>query len=53
MKRYFDEISAITREDIDQLHAGGWADSDIFDALAQGVGMIDHSIFMRVFKPDL
>ncbi len=43
---------SIEKADMDALHAAGWRDSDILDALAQGVGMIDHSIFMRAFKPD-
>jgi len=47
-----DGPESITEKDIDQLRGTGWTDNDIFDALAQGVGMIDHSIFMKVFKPD-
>ncbi len=43
---------AITKGDIDNLNKAGWKDSDIFDALVQGVGMIDHNILMKVFKPD-
>lgn len=47
-----DNPQAIRKKDIEQLRRLGWTDSDIFDALAQGVGMIDHSIFMTVFKAD-
>ncbi|MCP4553706.1 MAG: hypothetical protein GY834_17070 [Bacteroidetes bacterium] len=43
---------AITKRDIDSLNKAGWKDSDIFDALVQGVGMIDHNILVKVFKPD-
>ena len=43
---------AITKKDIDILNRAGWKDSDIFDALVQGVGMIDHNILMKVFKPN-
>lgn len=46
-----DDPESIGSEDIEKLRNAGWQDSDMFDALAQGVGMIDHSIFMRVFKP--
>lgn len=47
-----DAPDSIDKKDMDILHEAGWEDSDIFDALAQGVGMIDHNIFMKVFKPD-
>lgn len=50
--RAMDDPESITAEDIDSLHSAGWNDTDIFDALGQGVGMIDHNIFMRVFKPE-
>lgn len=30
----------------------GWTQGDIFDALSQGVSMIDHSIMMQVFRMD-
>lgn len=50
--RAMDDPESISSEDIEILRDAGWQDSDIFDALAQGVGMTDHSIFMRVFKPD-
>jgi len=43
---------AVTAQDIEALRNEGWTDSDIFDGLAQGVGMMDHNIFMRVFKPE-
>jgi len=47
-----EDPESISAKDIDQLHRFSWTDSDIFDALAQGVGMFDHSIFARTFKPD-
>lgn len=43
---------SISNIEIDELHSAGWKDSDILDALAQGVGMLDHHIFMQVFKPE-
>lgn len=48
--RAMDAPESIDKKDIDILHEAGWEDRDIFDALAQGVGMIDHNIFMNVFK---
>ena len=45
-----DDPEAVSAEDIDRLRQAGWTDGDMLDALAQGVGMIDHNIFMRVFK---
>ena len=47
-----DQPESIAKGDIQGLRDCGWTDSDIFDALAQGVGMIDHSIFLRVIKPE-
>lgn len=49
--RAMDDPEAITKDDIEGLRAVGWTDADMLDALAQGVGMMDHNIFMRVFKP--
>lgn len=49
--RAMDDPEAIAGDDIEKLRAAGWTDADMLDALAQGVGMKDHSIFMRVFKP--
>ena len=43
---------AVVKEDIDQLHDLGWADSDIFEALAHGTNMIGSSILMKTFKMD-
>ncbi|MCP3901662.1 MAG: hypothetical protein GY707_18285 [Desulfobacteraceae bacterium] len=43
---------SITDEEFVQLKEYGWKDSDIVDALAQGVSMIDHSIMMEVFQMD-
>lgn len=41
---------SVGQEDIDRLRRAGWQDSDMLDALAQGVGMMDHNIFLRVFN---
>lgn len=42
--------TSITAEDIAELKEHGWDESDMVDALAQGVGMIDHAIMMQVFQ---
>jgi hypothetical protein len=44
--------ATVTAEDIQGLKEMGWQESDIVDALAQGVSMIDHSIMMQVFQMD-
>ena len=44
--------ASVTAEDIEGLRALGWEDGDMVDALAQGVGMIDHSIMMQAFQMD-
>ena len=41
---------AIEKQDVDQLHDLGWADSDIMDAMAHGTNMIGSSILMKTFK---
>ena len=41
-----------TAEDIAQLKALGWEEKEMVEALAQGVGMIDHSIMMEAFQID-
>ncbi|SHO42882.1 carboxymuconolactone decarboxylase family protein [Desulfopila aestuarii] len=41
-----------TTEDIAQLKALGWEEKEMVEALAQGVGMIDHSIMMEAFQID-
>lgn len=43
---------SVTAGDISRLRALGWEDGDMVDALAQGVGMIDHSIMMQAFQVD-
>jgi hypothetical protein len=43
---------SVTAEDIQRLRDLGWEDRDMVDALAQGVGMIDHAIMMQVFQMD-
>ena len=44
--------SSITADDIARLKELGWEERDMIDALAQGVGMIDHAIMMQVFQID-
>ena len=51
MKAIKDPGSVIA-EDIRNLKDLGWKESDIVDALVQGVNMIDHSIMMQVFQMD-
>ncbi len=43
---------SITNADIDDLKKMDWTDTDMVDALSQGVSMIDHSIMMQVFGMD-
>lgn len=43
---------SIEDADIENLREFGWSDSDMVEALSQGVSMIDHSIMMQVFKID-
>ena len=43
---------AVTAEEIRRLRDLGWQDQDMLDALAQGVGMIDHAIMGQVFQMD-
>lgn len=49
--RAMKDPEAVCADDLYPLQQAGWTDGDMLDALAQGVGMIDHNIFMRVFKP--
>jgi alkylhydroperoxidase family enzyme len=42
----------ITAADTQHLRELGWNDRDMVDALAQGVGMIDHAIMMEAFQID-
>lgn len=44
--------TSITAADIARLKDLGWEERDMVDALAQGVGMIDHAIMMQVFQID-
>ena len=44
--------TSITADDINRLKELGWEERDMVDALAQGVGMIDHAIMMQVFQID-
>jgi len=48
--RAMKQPTSITTEDIERLKALGWEERDMVDALAQGVGMIDHAIMMQVFQ---
>jgi len=42
----------VSQQDIDALHAMGWTDRDIFDAVSHGGGMIAPSYMMKAFKMD-
>jgi hypothetical protein len=44
--------ASITTVDIARLKELGWEERDMVDALAQGVGMIDHAIMMQIFQID-
>lgn len=44
--------TSISATDIARLKDLGWEERDMVDALAQGVGMIDHAIMMQVFQID-
>lgn len=50
--RAMKEPASITAADIARLKELGWEERDMVDALAHGVGMIDHAIMMQVFKID-
>ena len=41
--------ASVTTGEIQRLREFGWEDSEMVDALTQGVSMIDHSIMMQVF----
>ncbi len=43
---------AVAQTDMDELHAMGWNDRDILDAVTHGTGMIGPSILMKAFKMD-
>lgn len=48
----FKNPGSVTADDIQNLKNLGWEESDMVDALAQSVSMIDHSIMMQVFQMD-
>jgi uncharacterized protein YciW len=50
--RSMKQPTSITASDIARLKDFGWEESDMVDALAQGVSMIDHAIMMQVFQID-
>ena len=50
--RSMKQPNSITAADINVLKDLGWDERDMVDALAQGVGMIDHAIMMQVFQID-
>ena len=50
--RSMKQPATITALDIARLKDLGWDERDMMDALAQGVGMIDHAIMMQVFHVD-
>lgn len=41
---------SVKADDIQNLRDLGWDDTDMVDALSQGVSMLDHSIMMEVFQ---
>ncbi len=43
---------SVEKQDVDQLNALGWMDSDIMDAMAHATNMIASSILMKTFKMD-
>ena len=43
---------AVEKADMDRLHALGWADTDIMDAMVHATNMIASSILMKTFKMD-
>lgn len=43
---------SVTDDDIENLRENGWTDSDMVDAMAQGVSMMDHAIMMQAFNMD-
>lgn len=47
-----EDPESISEEDFKALKTMGWEDGDILDALAQGAGMIEHAVMMRVFQMD-
>ncbi len=47
-----DDPESVSQGDIDKLHETGWTDNDIFDAVSQGISMMDHNILMKIFKMD-
>ena len=50
--RSMKQPGSINATDIARLKDLGWEERDMVDALAQGVGMIDHAIMMQVFQID-
>ena len=50
--RSIKDPGSASEADIAKLKELGWEDRDIFDALAQGIGMVDHAIMMQVFQVD-
>jgi uncharacterized protein YciW len=43
---------SVTTQDIENLKDLGWKESDMVDALSQGVSMFDHAIMMQAFQMD-
>ena len=50
--RSMKQPGSIVPADIKRLKDVGWQERDMVDALAQGVGMIDHAIMMEAFQVD-
>ncbi|MDA8139837.1 MAG: hypothetical protein M0036_14395 [Desulfobacteraceae bacterium] len=44
---------SVSQQDMDQLHAMGWGDSDALDAMMHAGGLIAASILMKTFKLDI
>ena len=51
VKAIKDPVS-ITKSDMDQLHAAGWTDRDILDAMAHACEMIISSVLLKTFDMD-
>jgi len=46
------EPASTTKADVDGLHALGWTDQDIFDALSHGANMVSAGIAFTALKMD-
>ena len=48
-----DDPHSVTADDMDRLRNLGWADQDIFEAVAHGARMVGTNIIFDTFKIDL